>query len=61
MQKSAEKAVARRFRRLTAARPVAVVGKNASIRSSNFTAFAISAPRIGLIASDPGNGPIDGQ
>ena len=47
----------RRVRRLTAARPVAVVGKKLKLRSSNCTAFAILAPRIGLIASDPGNGP----
>jgi len=37
---------------ITAARPVAVVGKNSSMRLSNCTAFAISASGIGLIALD---------
>jgi hypothetical protein len=55
MQKSADKAVATVSVIVRAAGPVAVVGKNSSIRSSNCTAFAISASGIGLIAPDPGD------
>jgi hypothetical protein len=53
VQKSAKKTVAAVSVVITAARPVAVVGKNSSIRSSSCTAFAICASGIGLIAPDP--------
>jgi hypothetical protein len=39
---------------ITAARPVAVVGKYSSMRSSSCSAFAIWAFSIDLIAPDPG-------
>jgi hypothetical protein len=55
LQKSADKAMAAVSVIITAARPVAVVGKKLEIRSSNCTAFAISASGIGLITPDPGN------
>ena len=57
MQKRAHKAVTAVSVILTAARPVAVVGKNSSMRSSSCTALAISASGIGLIAPEQGNQP----
>jgi hypothetical protein len=53
MQKSTDNAVAAVSVVITPARSAAVVGKNSSIRSSNCTAFTVSASRIGLIAPDP--------
>jgi len=44
MQKSAEKAVARRFRRLTAARPVAVVGKKRKYQIEQLHRFCDFGP-----------------
>ena len=55
MQNSADKAMAAVSVIITAARPVAVVGKISSIRSSSCTAWAISAWGIGLMAPDPDN------
>jgi hypothetical protein len=53
MQNGADKAMAAVVV-ITAARPVAIVGKNSSMRSSNCSAFATSASGIGLLPSDPG-------
>jgi hypothetical protein len=43
MQESADQATTAISIVVTAARPVAIVGKNSSMRSSNCTAFAASA------------------
>jgi hypothetical protein len=56
MQKSTDKAVAAVSVLITAARPVAVVGKKLEHEIEQLHRFAISASGIGLIAPDPRNG-----